>query len=111
MGLHHLEDEEVVFADQAAVVNAAFEARVAFADERRLHALAITQPTSEGVNSITVCQPSVMMLFLPCQREDRSTIGPGSRNRRTWETGKSALVKSFFLFVIAIPLRIRKCVR
>jgi DNA primase large subunit len=26
-----------------------------------------------------VCQPSVMMLCLPSQREDISTIGPGSR--------------------------------
>ena len=39
----------------------------------------ITQPTSEGVNSITVCQPSVMMLVSPRQADDSSTIGPGSR--------------------------------
>jgi hypothetical protein len=39
----------------------------------------IMQPTSEGVNSRTVCQPRVMMLVLLCQRDDTSTIGPGSR--------------------------------
>ena len=39
----------------------------------------IMQPTSDGVNSITVCQPSVMMLALPFHRDDTSTIGPGSR--------------------------------
>ena len=39
----------------------------------------MTQPTSEGVNSMTVCQPMVMMSVLPFQAEDTSTIGPGSR--------------------------------
>ena len=32
------------------------------------------QPTSEGVNSMMVCQPSVMMLVSPSQRDDASTI-------------------------------------
>ena len=53
------------------------------------------QPTSEGLNSSTVCQPSVMTLCLPCQCEDTSTIGPGSRYRRTWLTGKSSFVGCF----------------
>ena len=42
-------------------------------------AAAITQPTSDGVNSITVCQPMVMMLRLPPKADVTSTIGPGSR--------------------------------
>src|SRR6185369_15054531 len=50
---------------------------------------AIMQPTSERVNSRTVCQPRVMMLLWPAQREDTSTMGPGSRYRRTWLTGNS----------------------
>ena len=37
------------------------------------------QPTSEGVNSITVCQPMVMMSVSLPKRDDTSTIGPGSR--------------------------------
>jgi hypothetical protein len=38
--------------------------------------LAITQPTRDGVNSITVCQPMVMMLrSSPCA-DVTSTIGP-----------------------------------
>lgn len=49
------------------------------------------QATRDGVNSITVCQPSVMMLVLPFQAELISTIGPGSRKWRTSETGKSLL--------------------
>lgn len=40
---------------------------------------AMTQPTRDGVNSMTVCQPMVMMFARPCQRDDTSTIGPGSR--------------------------------
>ena len=53
---------------------------------------AITQPTSEGVNSITVYQPIVMMFAFCCQCEVTRTIGPGSKYRRIFETGKSAFV-------------------
>ena len=42
-------------------------------------ALEMTHPTSAGVNSIIVCQPMVMMLVRPCQEDDTSTMGPGSR--------------------------------
>src|SRR5579875_82772 len=51
-------------------------------------------PTSAGVNSITVCQPMVMMFALPCQLEETSTTGPGSRYRRMRLTGKSLFSKS-----------------
>jgi hypothetical protein len=54
-------------------------------------ALEITHPTSDGWNSIIMCQPIVMMLVLPFHTELTSTIGPGSRNRRTLDTGKSFL--------------------
>src|SRR5262245_32018115 len=49
----------------------------------------------EGSNSMTVCQPMVMMLVLPFEAELTSTIGPGSRKRRTWETGRSFLGVAF----------------
>src|SRR5215470_469191 len=49
----------------------------------------------EGSNSMTVCQPMVMMLVLPFEAELTSTIGPGSRKRRTWETGRSFLGMTF----------------
>src|SRR5829696_953665 len=55
------------------------------------------QPTSEGLNSSTVCQPSVIMLCLPSQCEDTSTIGPGSRYRRTLLTGKSHFACRFMM--------------
>ena len=38
-----------------------------------------------------MCQPIVMMLVLPLHAELTSTIGPGSRKRRTFDTGKSFL--------------------
>src|SRR5690242_6226830 len=57
--------------------------------------LEIMQPTSDGVNSITVCQPIVMMFASPFQAELTSTIGPGSRNRRILETAKSRFEKAF----------------
>src|SRR5262249_40349380 len=38
-----------------------------------------------------MCQPIVMMFILSFQTELTSTMGPGSRNRRTFETGKSVL--------------------
>src|SRR5205814_2555514 len=38
-----------------------------------------------------MCQPMVMMFVLPFQAELTSTIGPGSRKRRTFSTGKSRL--------------------
>src|SRR5882672_11349971 len=41
-----------------------------------------------------MCQPIVMMLVLPFQAELTSTIGPGSRNRRIFDTGKSFFVKA-----------------
>src|SRR3982750_2291896 len=59
------------------------------------------QPTSEGVNSRTVCQPRVMMLLWPAQREDTSTMGPGSRYRRTWLTGKSLFSGCFGIGVLS----------
>src|SRR5215203_2015961 len=59
------------------------------------------QPTSEGVNSRTVCQPRVMMLVWPAQREDTSTMGPGSRYRRTWLTGKSRFSGCFGIGVLS----------
>ena len=40
----------------------------------------MTHPTSDGVNSITVCQPIVMMLRLSSSADETITIGPGSRN-------------------------------
>src|SRR5947207_15526005 len=52
------------------------------------------QPISDGSNSMTVCQPMVMMLVSPFQAELTSTIGPGSRNRRICDTGKSFFVKA-----------------
>src|SRR3954447_8086362 len=64
------------------------------------------QPTSEGVNSRTVCQPRVMMLLWPAQREDTSTIGPGSRYRRTWLTGKSRFSGCFG---IGVPSQAALC--
>jgi hypothetical protein len=39
-----------------------------------------------------VCQPMVMMLDFPFQAELTSTIGPGSRNRRISERGKSCFL-------------------
>src|SRR5438067_2904610 len=50
------------------------------------------QPISDGSNSMTVCQPMVMMLLSPFQAELTSTIGPGSRNRRIFDMGKSFFV-------------------
>ena len=47
------------------------------------------QPTSDGDSPITMCHPMVMMLRLPFHAELTSTIGPGSRKRRTSSTGKS----------------------
>src|SRR4051794_16226316 len=70
----------------------------------RIHAPtspAIMQPTSEGVNSRTVCQPRVVMLLWPAQREDTSTMGPGSRYRRTWLTGKSLFSGCFGIGVLS----------
>ena len=55
------------------------------------------QPTSDGLNSSTVCQPTVMILCLPSQCEDTSTIGPGSRYRRTLLTGKSHFACRFMV--------------
>ncbi len=40
---------------------------------------AMTQPTREGENSITVCQPIVMTFRSSFQAELTRTIGPGSR--------------------------------
>ena len=42
----------------------------------------IRQVTSDGENSITMCQPMVMMLVSSLKAELTSTIGPGSRKRR-----------------------------
>src|SRR5215468_5441097 len=49
----------------------------------------------EGSKSMTVCQPMVMMLVWPLHAELTSTIGPGSRKRRIWETGRSFLEEAF----------------
>src|SRR5689334_21034754 len=49
----------------------------------------------EGSNSMTVCQPRVMMLVWPLHAELTSTMGPGSRKRRIWETGRSVLGEDF----------------
>src|SRR6516225_11926952 len=49
----------------------------------------------EGSKSMTVCQPMVMMLVWPLHAELTSTIGPGSRKRRIWETGRSFLEAAF----------------
>src|SRR5450756_1452278 len=38
---------------------------------------------------MTVCQPIVMMFAFPFHSDDTSTMGPGSRYRRMFETGKS----------------------
>src|SRR3954452_23291688 len=59
------------------------------------------QPTSEGVNSRTVCQPRVMMLLWPAQRDEISTMGPGSRYRRTWLTGNSRFSGCFGIGVLS----------
>jgi len=53
----------------------------------------MTQPISDGVNSITVCQPIVMTLRCRFQAEDASTTGPNSKKRRIPATGKSTLLK------------------
>src|SRR5829696_8138751 len=66
------------------------------------------QPTREGVNSRIVCQPSVMILCLPCQREDTNTIGPGSRYRRTWLTGKSSFGGCFTPASSALARRLQQ---
>ena len=44
MRLHHLEDEEVVFVDERVVIEPAFEARVAFPDQRRSRPDELRQP-------------------------------------------------------------------
>src|SRR5215217_7685147 len=79
MRLHDFKDEEVVLVDGPAIM----------------------QPTREGVNSRTVCQPRVMMLLWPAQREDTSTMGPGSRYRRTWLTGKSRFSGCFGIGILS----------
>ncbi len=56
------------------------------------------QPISDGTNSITVCQPMVMMLVSPFQAELTKTIGPGSRSRRIFDTGRSFFVTAFIAF-------------
>jgi hypothetical protein len=40
---------------------------------------AMTQPISDGVNSITVYHPIVVMLRLSSSADDTITIDPGSR--------------------------------
>src|SRR3954449_2654094 len=59
------------------------------------------QPTREGVNSRTVCQPRVIRLLWPAQREDTSTMGPGSRYRRAWLTGNSRFSGCFGIGVLS----------
>src|SRR5687767_13887377 len=51
------------------------------------------QPTSAGENPIIMCQPMVMTFRWPPYADVTSTTGPGSRNRRTFVTGKF-----FFLY-------------
>ena len=41
--------------------------------------LEMQQPTSDGENSNTMCQPMVMMLVFPFHAELTSTAGPGSK--------------------------------
>ena len=43
----------------------------------------------DGSVSMIMCQPMVMTFVSPFQAELTSTIGPGSRNRRTLPTGKA----------------------
>src|SRR5204863_9972753 len=62
------------------------------------------QPTSEGSNSMTVCQPMVMMFVSPFQAELTSTIGPGSRNRRIFDTGKSFFAKALIELCPVLPV-------
>src|SRR4051794_27390793 len=66
---------------------------------------AITHPTSEGVNSITVCQPIVMMLALSRHLDETSTIGPGSRYRRTWPTGNALFLGGLVMAPAALIAR------
>ena len=57
--------------------------------------IAVVARSSQRVtakNSITVCQPMVMILLVSSHMEDTSTIGPGSRYRRTRLTGTFSLV-------------------
>jgi hypothetical protein len=49
----------------------------------------IRQATSDGENSITMCQPMVMTLVSFLCAELTRTIGPGSSKRRMLWTGKS----------------------
>src|SRR5262245_18170848 len=50
-----------------------------------------------------MCQPIVIMFILSFQTELTSTMGPGSRNRRTFETGKSFLS---YVFTAALPVSV-----
>src|SRR3990170_2096941 len=57
----------------------------------------MTQPTRDGENSMTVCQPMVMMLRRPFQAEEIRTMGQGSRYRRTFSTGRLCFWKCCIL--------------
>jgi hypothetical protein len=69
------------------------DALPALADEVKTVVAARDQAgESDGENSITMCQPMVMMLVSFLCAELTRTIGPGSRKRRMFQTGKSFLV-------------------
>src|SRR5437667_11310504 len=51
-----------------------------------------------------MCQPIVIMLVLPFQAELTSTIGPGSRNRRIFDTGKSFFAKALIELCPVLPV-------
>ena len=117
MCLQKFKNKKIVFSHHAAVFNPALEIGITSLPEQLpipttlldkstvgiliTHSLffliisklwlepAMIQPKSEGVNSIIVCQPIVIMLDSPFHVELTSTIGPGSRNRLICEVGKS----------------------
>src|SRR5579871_2085896 len=62
------------------------------------------QHTRAGENSMTMCQPMVMMLVRSLCAELTSTIGPGSRNRRMLWTEKSAFL--YFVMEVAAPMNL-----
>src|SRR5882757_4725802 len=54
-------------------------------------------PINAGLNSITVYQPIVMILFFSFHRELTSTMGPGSRYFLILSRGRLIFLKLFFI--------------
>lgn len=56
---HHLEDEEVVFADQRVVMQAAFEVGMTLADQRRLNIAPLAGGQAERLELVDLCPGAV----------------------------------------------------